>query len=169
MPIFGTGLILAPPEIQMRPVEIRKSNYRFSFGKSGKQNFSCSDFRTPQDFALQIWMCKIFVELRFDNMFRQSYATAMKIKVALISLILLSACQSNESEVKDAREYAVSLTKEAMCKKGGRAEAMSEIAATAAAAPAAKVDETVYEVARRIEKQGCDKIIKKNAKRWGNG
>ncbi len=92
----------------------------------------------------------------------------MKFKVALISLIMLSGCQTEDSDIRDAREYAVSLTKEAMCRQDGKAEAISEIAATAAAAPAAKVDETVYEVARRIERQGCDKIIKKNAKRWGN-
>jgi len=109
------------------------------------------------------------MDFRFDNMFPQSYAATMKSKVALISLIMLSACQTEDNDIRDAREYAVSLTKEAMCKKDGKAEAMSEIAATAAAAPAAKVDETVYEVARRIEQQGCDKIIKKNAKRWGSG
>lgn len=109
------------------------------------------------------------MEFHFDNMFRQSYAAAMKAKVALITLLMLSACQTEDSDIRDAREYAVSLTKEAMCRKDGKAEAISEIAATAAAAPAAKVDETVYEVARRIEQQGCNKIIKKNAKRWGSG
>jgi hypothetical protein len=109
-----------------------------------------------------------FIEFHFDNIFWQSYAAAMKFKVALISLMMLSGCQTEDSDIRDAREYAVSLTKEAMCRQDGKAEAISEIAATAAAAPAAKVDETVYEVARRIERQGCDKIIKKNAKRWGN-
>lgn len=93
----------------------------------------------------------------------------MKVSVALISLLMLSACQAGDGDIKDAREYATSLTKEAMCRQNGKAEAISEIAATAAAAPSADVAKTVYEVANRIEKTGCAKIIKKNAKRWGNG
>lgn len=93
----------------------------------------------------------------------------MKVIVVMISLLMLSACQTDDSDVRDAREYAVSLTKAAMCRKDGKAEAMSEIAATAAAAPTADVAKTVYEVANRIEKTGCVNIIKKNAKRWGSG
>lgn len=93
----------------------------------------------------------------------------MKVTFTLIAFLTLSACQTEDSDIRDAREYAVSLTKEAMCKNSGKAEAISQIAETAAAVPSADVAKTVYEVANRIEKTGCEKIIKKHAKRWGSG
>lgn len=90
----------------------------------------------------------------------------MKLCSALIVLLALSACQKENSDLRDAREYSVKRTKEVLCKEGGKAEALHEIAATASAAPSAEIDEVVYEVARRIEREGCANVIKKNAKRW---
>lgn len=66
----------------------------------------------------------------------------------------------------NARNMAIVSAAEAMCRDGGRATALSEIADLAAATPKAGIGQTVYEAASDIEQSGCVQIVKDNQAKW---
>lgn len=91
----------------------------------------------------------------------------MKIAVALILTATTSTCsQPSEQAMSKAREQAVASAAEAMCRDGGRASALSDIADLAAATPQAGIGQTVYEAASDIEQSGCVQIVRDNQKLW---
>jgi len=65
-----------------------------------------------------------------------------------------------------ARQQAIASAAEAMCRDGGRASALSDIADLAASAPKAGIGQTVYEAASDIEQSGCVQIVQDNQAKW---
>lgn len=91
----------------------------------------------------------------------------MKIAAALILTATASTCnQPSEQAISKARQDAVASAAEAMCRDGGRASALSDIADLAAATPQAGIGQAVYEAASDIEQSGCVQIVKDNQANW---
>lgn len=91
----------------------------------------------------------------------------MKIAAALILTATASTCsQPSEQANSKAREQAIASAAEAMCREGGRASALSNIADLAAATPKAGIGQTVYDAASDIEQSGCVQIVQDNQADW---
>lgn len=91
----------------------------------------------------------------------------MKITAALILTATASTCsQPSEQAMDKARQHAIASAAEAMCRDGGKASALSDIADLAASAPKAGIGQTVYEAASDIEQSGCIQIVKDNQANW---
>lgn len=91
----------------------------------------------------------------------------MKIAVALILTVTTSTCsQPSEQANADARSRAVAAAAEVMCRDGGRASALSDIADAAQESPQAGIGQTVYEAASDIEQSGCARIVQTKKAEW---
>lgn len=91
----------------------------------------------------------------------------MKIAAALILTATASTCsQPSEQANADARSRAIAATAEVMCRDGGRASALSDIADAAQESPQADIGQTVYEAASDIERSGCAGIVQANQANW---
>lgn len=66
----------------------------------------------------------------------------------------------------DARKRAVEAAAEAICREGGRANALSTIADSAREAPQADIGQSAFAAASDIERLGCAQIIKENQAGW---
>ncbi|MBK7162649.1 MAG: hypothetical protein IPH79_09200 [Sphingomonadales bacterium] len=91
----------------------------------------------------------------------------MKIAAALILTATASTCSQPSPQVnEESRTRAIAAAAEAMCRDGGRASALSDIADLAAATPKAGIGQTVYEAASDIEQSGCAQIVTDNQANW---
>jgi hypothetical protein len=91
----------------------------------------------------------------------------MKITAVLILTATATTCSPASDQTKrEARDRAIEAAAEAMCRDGGRADALLNIVDIAKATPEADIAQYVYETASDIEQTGCADIVKAKQADW---